>query len=334
MKYTTLFLLLLIFVSCEDLMFEEDIETDNPKKNFDYLWNQCNEKYSYFELKGINWDEIYNKYSPKIKDDMSDIELFNVMRDMLKELKDDHTNLVSDFNISFFGVENLGRDNFNMRTIKDYYISDKYYITGPFIHDLIKRKNIGYIRFGSFTGKAETDNLNFILNRYSNTKGLILDLRENGGGAASDIFSILSHFVSKKTKLYYSVIKNGAGKNDFSEPEAAYVEPSDGIIYNKKVIVLVDRGTYSAGSFFALATKAIPNLVLMGDYTGGGLGMPNGGQLPNGWTYRFSITQALDLNMDNSYEKGVPPDIFAFFDWGNMTKDEVMEKAIKELDTN
>ena len=95
--------------------------------------------------------------------------------------------------------------------------------------------------------------------------------------------------------------------------------------------VLTDRGTYSAGSFTSIATKAIPNIILMGDTTGGGLGLPNGGQLPNGWTYRFSITQALTLDKSPAYENGVPPDVHVLFDWSDRTKDEVIERALVEL---
>ncbi len=65
--------------------------------------------------------------------------------------------------------------------------------------------------------------------------------------------------------------------------------------------------------------------------TGGGLGLPNGGQLPNGWTYRFSITQALTLDKNPNYENGVPPDIRVLFNWKDLTKDEILERAIAEL---
>ena len=68
----------------------------------------------------------------------------------------------------------------------------------------------------------------------------------------------------------------------------------------------------------------------MGDITGGGLGAPNGGELPNGWEYRFSITQTLDLD-GNNFENGVPPDIEAFIDFDDRTKDEVIERALLEL---
>jgi C-terminal processing protease CtpA/Prc len=131
--------------------------------------------------------------------------------------------------------------------------------------------------------------------------------------------------------LGYSKIKNGPNHNDFSGDEPIYVSPSDNIKYKNNIVVLVDKGTYSAGSITSLFTKAITNIILIGDTTGGGLGMPNGGQLPNGWTYRLSITQTLDLNKDNSFENGVPPDIRVLFDWNNLIQDEVIERAILEI---
>ncbi|WP_108866718.1 S41 family peptidase [Aquimarina aquimarini] len=330
-KLYTIVIIALSLTSCEKVLFEDDLESTNPRDNFEYLWNECNEKYAYFELKNIDWELVKSEYSAKIYDGMTQDSLFNVLGAMLTELRDDHTNLISNFNISTFGVNYLGQDNFDWRIIEDHYLSQDYYISGPFRHNFIDNKEIGYIRFPSFPGTVDATNLNFVLNRYKDTKGLILDLRENGGGAVSDIFDILNRFVEQKTLVNYSRIKTGTGHNDFSDAKPVYVSPYNGIRYKNKVIVLVDRGTYSAGSFFSLSTKALPNMILIGDTTGGGLGLPNGGQLPNGWTYRFSITQALTLDKKPDYENGVPPDIQVLFDWSDLTKDEILERAITEL---
>lgn len=331
LKITTLFIILISLTSCEKIFFEKDIASTSPQENFDYLWNQCNEKYSYFEVKNINWNTVKSNYESKIYNGMSEDSLFKVLGGMISELKDDHTNLVSNFNISSFGVNKLGQDNFDWRIIEDYYLPNNYYTSGPFNHDFISNGEIGYIRFPAFTGTVDNINLDFMLNRYKNTKGLILDLRENGGGAVTDVFNLLSRFVDSRTLVNYSRIKTGKGHNDFSTPSPVYVSPYNGIRYTKKVAVLIDRGTYSAGSFTSLATKALPNIVLIGDTTGGGLGLPNGGQLPNGWTYRFSITQALTLDKNPGYEQGVPSDIQVLFDWSNLTKDEIIDRAIVEL---
>lgn len=331
MKKILLLLTLPFFVACENALFDEEMSSDDPSINFEYLWNQIDDKYAYFDVKGINWEASRIKYRSRVNSDMSDEALFEIMGEMLTELRDGHTNLISHFNTSSFGVEQQGPDNFEWRTIIDHYLPSDYYTSGPFEHDFLANDQIGYIRFQAFSGYVEDKYLDFLLNRYKNTRGLILDIRENPGGDGEDIFEILERFIDQKTLVYYSRIKNGKGRNDFSSPTAVYVEPHNGIRYTRPIMLLTDRGSYSASSFTSLAAKAIPNITQIGDTTGGGLGMPNGGQLPNGWRYRFSISQALTLGMDPSYENGVPPDILVSFDPTDLTKDEVIETAIQEI---
>jgi hypothetical protein len=329
--YTVIAIWLLMSTSCENIFFDAKNETKDPVKNFEYLWKQCDEKYAYFELKNIDWNEVKSRYSAKVYEGMSDDSLFNVLGAMLNELRDDHTNLISNFNVSSYKVFRTGQDNFDWRTVQENYLPRNYYSSGPFAHDFISNGQIGYIRFGAFTGTVDKKNLDFVLNRYKDTRGLILDLRENGGGAINDVFALLSRFIDRKTLMYYVRVKNGPGHDEFSEPEPAFVEPYTGIRYTKPIAVLTDRGTFSAASFTSLAAKALPNAVLIGDTTGGGLGLPNGGQLPNGWTYRFSISQTLTLDKNAAFENGVPTDIQASFDWSNKTHDEIIDRAIAEL---
>lgn len=332
MKRSILIVLIIgLLASCKKILFKEDMASTDPYTNFDYLWNQCNSKYTYFGLKEVNWDSIKVEYTAKLYPEMTDDSLFNVLGGMLEELRDDHANLVSDFNTSFFGVEYLGQDNYDWRIIVDNYLSKDYYVSGPFVHDFLSNKEIGYVRLSTFSTSIDNNSLDFILERYQDTKGMIIDLRENGGGRIANVFRILSRFVEEETLVYYSRIKAGPGHDEFSETEGAYLEPYDGKKYLKKVVVLTDRGTYSSGSLFSLATKALPNITLIGDTTGGGLGIPNGGQLPNGWRYRFSITQTLTLEQNEEYENGVPPDITTLFDWNVLQTDEILERAILEL---
>ncbi len=319
-----------IISACEKILFKKDLASTNPYDNFSYLWHEVDKKYSYFELKNIDWDTIKDKYEMKITSDMSEEALFKVLSEMLNELKDDHTNLVSPFNVSQYNIPLREKNNYNRRTIEEFYIPN-YRITGSFIHDYIQNNEIGYIRYSSFMNTIDAASLDYVLLRYRFTKGLILDLRENGGGNIFNVPVLLERFSSQRTLAAYSVTRNGPGRNDFGKKEAFYINKHKGIIYTKPVVVLIDRGSYSATTFFALLTKVYPNITLIGDTTGGGGGLPNGGQLPNGWTYRFSVSQLLDLAGNNYAESGVPPDISATFDWTNLSKDEILEKAIEEL---
>ncbi len=332
MKNTIYILVLfaLSAISCQQLIFGEDLESTNANENFEYLWQECNEKYTFFDLKNIDWDSVKQAYQPRINEQMSDEELFDVLADMLRELKDGHVNLIADFNTSVFPIFQAGPDIFDFRIIQDHYLPQNYFRSSGIAHDFIADEQIGYIRYSSFSIPISDKNMGFILERYQSTKGLIIDMRENGGGSVASLYNLLSYFVNEEKLVARSRIKTGPGKEDFSPSEDILVQPNEEITYSNPVMVLVDRGSFSATSFFALASKALPNLTLVGDFTGGGLGAPNGGQLPNGWTYRFSITQTLDLD-GNNYENGVPPDIEVFFDWEDRTTDEVIERAIMEI---
>jgi hypothetical protein len=316
--------------SCEKAFIKPNQASKDPYANFEYLWKQCDEKYSFFELKQVDWKKVHDDYKAKIYTGISDDSLFSVMGSMLNELRDDHSNLISYFNVSAYRNSLKVQPNIFWRTITDNYLNKSFVTTGPFVHDFLSNGRVGYIRFAAFTGQINSGNLNYVLNRYANTKGIILDMRGNGGGAVSDVFALLSRFVEQETTVFKVRIKSGTGHNEFSNPEDARVKPASGSSFKGKVILLIDRGTYSAGSFTALGMKALPNITLMGDTTGGGLGLPNGGQLPNGWTYRFSITQTLGLNGEN-FENGVPPDIYQLFDWNDLSRDEVLDAAMDEL---
>ena len=124
-------------LSCEKMIFEEDKASSDPFVNFEYLWNEVELKYSYHEYKGINWDEIGAKYKAMLYPEISEDSLFTVLSTMLKELRDDHVNLFSPFNISTYEVYRSGPENFNLRTIRDNYITNPRY-TGAFAHGFIK----------------------------------------------------------------------------------------------------------------------------------------------------------------------------------------------------
>jgi C-terminal processing protease CtpA/Prc len=330
MKKLTYISLVLMLFSCEMILFEKDLATTDPLANFDYLWSEIDRKYSYFELKNIDWDQIRSKYRGQLSATSDDLKLFEVLGAMMNELRDDHTNLITPFNVSVYNIESKFPVNFRQRTVSEFYVPNAW-TTGPFRHDFIFDQKIGYIRYGSFLSDFREDQLDLILRRYRDTDGLILDLRSNGGGSVINVQKILSRFTESELLVGYSITRNGPGRNDFGQPEEYRIKPSDKVKYTKPVVLLIDRGSYSATTIFALASKAFPNITSVGDTTGGGGGLPNGGQLPNGWVYRFSVSQLLDLQKENFAENGVAPDFNVQFDWTNLEKDEIIEFSAKKI---
>ena len=304
-------LLMIAFASCERAFMEQD-EPSDPVSVFDYLWNKVDQQYAFFDIKGVDWDSVYEVYRPKVYDDMDNDSLFRVCAAMLNTLQDGHTNLISGFDVSrndsvYYRM--IMNKNIDTQVVTMNYLTLNYHSTGGFAHNAIRDGRVAYVRYSSFENTVSESALKYIVNRYKDCDGMILDLRQNNGGSVDNIRQLLSIFDNHKQPLYHTQIKSGPKHNEFTELETVYA--TDTCIletpYTKPVAVLIDRGSYSATSFFAVCTMGYPNIRLFGDYSGGGLGLPNGGGLPNGWTYRFSITRTIALDGGN-YENGVPPE--------------------------
>ena len=339
-KYIILLIVSITLFSCEKVLMEKD-PASNPTEVFNYLWKQMDEKYSYFDYKKVNWDSIKTVYSSQINDNLTDDELFAILFKMMCEVRDNHTNLISPFNISRYTDKYpIPRYNFDWRTIKNKYIGNDYLITGALYNNWIlnTNKKIGYIYYSSFADAVDDYSLDYVMNRFSNADGLIIDVRNNGGGSPTNIFKILSRIVPDRRLVYKSRMKIGKAHNSFGESLYVYAEPDGNYQFTKKIIVLTNKNSYSATSFFATATKAYDNIIIIGDSTGGGLGAPTGGELPNGWTYRFSASQTSaksnsSWNHTDIYEDGVPPDIYVTIsdsDFDNEI-DSILERAIDEI---
>src|SRR5205814_10374972 len=122
--------------------------------------------------------------------------------------------------------------------------------------------------------------------------------------------------------------------NDFGDDENVFLEPVTSRPFTGRIAVLTNRNSFSATSFFTLAMKALPYVRVIGDSTGGGLGGPTYAELPNGWTYRFSVTHTLSPAGDN-WENGIPADILIDLDpvLEDEGYDSIIERAIQYIIT-
>ena len=78
--------------------------------------------------------------------------------------------------------------------------------------------------------------------------------------------------------------------------------------------------------------RLLPQVLIMGDRTGGGSGLPFSSELPNGWSVRFSACPILDINKKHT-EFGIDPDVKVSITSEDILKgkDTILETAIKQL---
>ncbi|MCM1504351.1 MAG: S41 family peptidase [Muribaculum sp.] len=281
---------------------------NNPKGNFEALWTILDEHYCFFEEKGVDWRAVREKYEPKINDAMTQRELFFVCADMLDELKDGHTNLISSFNTSYYRKWwSDYPDNYSERLVEQYYLNFNYLSTGGIDYAILPQ-NVGYLRYGSFANTIGEGNLDNVLFYLDPCDALIIDIRNNGGGNMTNVETFVRRFITERILAGYISHKTGPGHEDFSKPYAYYFDPAEKgrVMWGKPVVVLTSRGTFSAANNFVSIMKYIPGVTIIGSTTGGGSGMPFNSELPNGWGVRFSACSVLDCK-GQSTEFGVDP---------------------------
>ena len=317
--------------SCESNDFEFE---NNPQGNFDALWTILDRNYCFFEYKNIDWDSIKVAYRPRVTNNMGNDALFKLMGEMLSELKDGHVNLFSSFDLTrdWSWKENYPA-NFDINIINKY-LSNDYSIASSMKYKILE-DNVGYIYYGSFSNNASDGGLSQILNRMAICKGIILDVRDNGGGSLLNVDKIGSRFFNERRLVGYMSHKIGAGHNDFSELYPKYIESSNSIRYQKPVIILTNRGCYSATNEFVSVMKYAHNVTIVGDKTGGGGGFPFSSELPNGWSVRFSTSPTFNAEKEQ-IEFGVEPDIKLDMKQSdiNVMRDTYIEFARKRLNSS
>lgn len=322
-------------MGCEEIFFEKDTPGD-PVSNFDYLWSTMNEKYSLFEFKRVDWDSVYAVYRPMVNENTNQTELFEIMAEMLNILKDGHTNLRSEFDIQRYFPYLEADPNFSFDLVERNYLGIDYRFTGFLLNQVFD--SVGYIYYGSFQRPIKEWELDTVIRRFNNeqVKGVIIDIRDNEGGNPANGLKLASRLINSRTHIYTSQQKSGPGPNDFDPPQEIFLNPNtDHPHFPGKVIVLVNRKVYSAGSYFSASIKSIPDVLLVGDTTGGGSGVPAGFDLPNRWYCNYSSTIGT-LADGYNFESGVPPDIFLELDTLDLLNgvDTMIEFAKSEILNN
>lgn len=304
---------------CEKAMMMEDM-APTATNTFDYLWSVVDRQYSMFDVKDVDWQAVYDTTRSKVYDGMAYDSLYAICSSMLSLLNDGHVNLYTSYDVSradslyyrFYTEEGI-----DMNTVVLNYLGINYHSTGGVAHSGLCNGRVIYMYYGSFSSSVSLGQLRHIIESYPEAEGLILDLRGNGGGSLSNVDRLLHILPSHGQKLYSSQIKSGPAHDDFGPWEDTFAPDLDEedapFPFTKPVLVLIDKGCYSATSVFAISMQAYENVRLMGDSTSGGLGLPTMGGLPNGWLYRFPVTHTRALDGRN-YENGVSPDIYLPFD--------------------
>ena len=127
----------------------------------------------------------------------------------------------------------------------------------------LQENHIGYIQLNSFTEDCSKDVRRAFLDlKRQGMKGLVLDLRENGGGSLSEAVSIVNLFVPKGLSLVTT-------KGKLKRANRTYTTTAEPIDTVMPVVVLVNGGSASSSEVTCGSLQDLDRAVVLGTRTYG-----------------------------------------------------------------
>ncbi|GAB3750385.1 S41 family peptidase [Lysobacter olei] len=168
------------------------------------------------------------------------------------------------------------------------------YWGGPTFQMRMLPGNVAYVRILHFGNSSAADGFREHFAEIAKADGLVIDVRENGGGNSDEGYKLLSMLTDKpfhgsrwQTREYVPTYR-AWGRPETTHAEAASQMQPDGTLrYDGRVVVLTSARTYSAAEDFVVAFDAMQRGRIVGEPTGGSTGQPLLFSLPGGGTARI-----------------------------------------------
>lgn len=213
-------------------------------------------------------------------------------------------------------------------------------LSSPLVVDLVRAQinvpsvTLNYVGTGSdiahisilkFGGDTFTEWQKYVteVSGKSNTKGIILDLRNNPGGYLQDAVDIAGEFLPKNSVVVIQQNGDGSKQELRTDREGAFL--------NSKMVVLVNGGSASASEILSGALRDDRGIQLIGDKTFGKGTIQEPEDLDNGAGIHITIAKWLTPNGTWVHGVGLTPDVKVSNDQ-NSTVDNQLNKAIQVVE--
>jgi carboxyl-terminal processing protease len=300
----------------------------DPEKNFEELWKTFHNRYPFFKLRKVDWKKQYDTYRPRITNETSDDELFDIFCCMLDPLADGHVGLEAPAQGGrtkrFFTAEKMTRfgREFTGREIEQLFETtgktlvandfERPAATEAWMLHYCRSRAFGYMRILELEGikkRKLTAALDKIGHDFEDIHGFIIDIRNCPGGNDSTALAIINRLCDRKRVAFHRRTRTGPGDDDFTPLRTWYLQPQGEVRFTGPIVLLTCDSVFSGGEAFALAIRQLPYVTIIGDRTNGIFSYTLDKKLPNGWKCHLSYQVYFSADMVCYEGEGIPVDV-------------------------
>jgi C-terminal processing protease CtpA/Prc len=198
---------------------------------------------------------------------------------------------------------------------------------------------LAYVNITSFSSDFVVDYFDSLFSSIQQSNGLIIDLRENGGGNSSVGYRILGYLtdttfttMKSETRTYSSIRRLFNQKQRWET--VIWTQPPNGEkLFTGPVVVLAGPSTGSAAEDFLMAFDYMKRGTIIGEPSSGTTGQPMSFSLPGGIRARVCIRKCLYPDGKKYVGVGVQPDIVVKRTIADIRngRDSALDAAVKTI---
>jgi hypothetical protein len=187
---------------------------------------------------------------------------------------------------------------------------------------------VGYLEISEFPPSfLVAERYAAAVDQLADTDGLIVDLRDNGGGSPQTVALLISYFLDQRTRL------NDIWDRDTGISTQQWTQDKlDGNRYGgkKPMVILVGPHTMSAGEDFAYTMQALKRATVIGEHTWGGAHPSRPYRLSEHFVALIPNQRAISPITHTNWEgSGVIPDIAATPDKALAMAKDLMQRRFQ-----
>ena len=279
---------------------------DLAEQAFDQLWEAFDRDYAMFALRPeVDWAGLRERYRPKALQCETADEFAEVCAAMLRPLRDLHVWLtVAGRNVPVFNRPRSANSNPSAHRAILGDLKRKGSVQWAVTAD-----KIGFLAIYGWNEAALPEQCDAALEEMRDTRGLLLDVRLNGGGSEPLAREVAGRFLPKEFVYAFSQFRNGSAHTNLTEKYERKVTPRGPWRYPRPVVVLIGQKCMSSNESFAAMMSGDPDATIMGDHTCGSSGNPEIIHLPFDMT--VSVPRWIDYLPDGTPldERGFQPQV-------------------------
>ena len=271
------------------------LTADTARAAFDQLWEAFDRDYAMFVLRPeVDWAGLRGQYRPQALDCHSAYDFAEVCAGMLRNLRDLHVWLtVAGADIPVFNRPRAANSNPAAHRAILGGLNGRGRVQWAVTPD-----HIGFLAINGWSGQGIPGQCDEALEGMRGTRGLIIDVRLNGGGSEDLAQEVAGRFLRKEFVYAYSQFRDGPGHTNLTEKQERRVGPRGPWRYNRAVVVLIGQKGMSSNESFVAMMSGDPEATIMGDHTCGSSGNPRIVRLPLEMT--VSVPRWIDYLPDGS----------------------------------